>query len=473
MIKRSKSYTALLDKVVNIPVIQITLVVIVFLLVFQSYLTCFLKALKNIRAFIVLALMFHMFSLSAQTPRKDSGAEGLKIIKPLKIGDTVPDEFWTTALNSMYDRSHRNTITLNELKNRKLIILDFWATWCGACIGSIQKYIKTDAYTDADIAFLGVTYQDDEEVTKFNGRFKLNFPTIIGDTVLSAYFPYRIIPHVVVIQQGKVLTIAQSEILLPENVQKLKGGKYEEYLAKSDILDFDKTKVILDQKNSRIKDAIKSRTVIMGPISGLSAFGSYKKTDSTQRLYLTNHSLLFAMYKLLDVYWHNRIFLKISNEDQFDYFGFEDQQKFPYTVWLTKYGAGLESIAPLNIPKKELKWNALIALLNTNGYDLAVVEKEVETKLIYPKGNKKLYRPAGNVTIEELLKSLNYQQKDMRRVPIYLSSDLIDKQDRISIDLHKIRDEEYLQDILSKYGLKIKNQRAKQSIIEVTERRSL
>jgi hypothetical protein len=54
-----------------------------------------------------------------------------------------------------------------------------------------------------------------------------------------------------------------------------------------------------------------------------------------------------------------------------------------------------------------------------------------------------------------------------------LSSDLIDKQDRISIDLHKIRDEEYLQDILSKYGLKIKNQRAKQSIIEVTERRSL
>ncbi|APU97857.1 hypothetical protein BV902_17235 [Sphingobacterium sp. B29] len=77
MIKLSKAFTALLDKVVNIPVLQITLLVIVFLLVFQSYLTCFLKALKNIRAFIVLALMFHMFSLSAQTPRKDSGANGL------------------------------------------------------------------------------------------------------------------------------------------------------------------------------------------------------------------------------------------------------------------------------------------------------------------------------------------------------------------------------------------------------------
>ncbi len=77
MIKRANLYAALLDKVVNIPVIQITFLVIVFLLVFQSYLSCFLKALKNIRAFIVLALMFHMFSLSAQTPRKDSGANGL------------------------------------------------------------------------------------------------------------------------------------------------------------------------------------------------------------------------------------------------------------------------------------------------------------------------------------------------------------------------------------------------------------
>ncbi len=391
----------------------------------------------------------------------------------LQIGDTLPESIWKMPLEIIHHPEGRHVVTLNDYRDNELIILDFWATWCGACIGSIQKYVKTDAYADTDIAFLGVTYQDKEEVTKFNERFTLNFPTIIGDTVLSAYFPYRIIPHVVVIQQGKVLTIAHSEILLPENVQKLKGGKYDEYLAKSDILDFDKTKVILDQKNSRIKDAIKSSTVIMGPISGLSAFGSYKKTDSTQRLYLTNHSLLFAMYKLLDVYWHNRIFLKISNEDQFDYFGFEDQQKFPYTVWLTKYGVGLESIAPLNIPKKELKWNALIALLNTNGYDLAVVEKEVETKLIYPKGNKKLYAPAGNVTIEELLKSLNYQQKDMRRVPIYLSSNLIDKQDRISIDLRRIRDDQYLQNILSKYGLKIKNQHAKQSIIEVTERRSL
>ncbi|MGJ1237753.1 SusC/RagA family TonB-linked outer membrane protein [Sphingobacterium multivorum] len=43
-----------------------------------------LKVMFNIRAILILSLMVHMFSLSAQTPRKDSGAKGL-----LSISGTV------------------------------------------------------------------------------------------------------------------------------------------------------------------------------------------------------------------------------------------------------------------------------------------------------------------------------------------------------------------------------------------------
>lgn len=52
MAKHSKSLAALLDKVVNVPIIQIIL-------------------------FILIFLLGSMFSLSAQTPRRDSGADGL------------------------------------------------------------------------------------------------------------------------------------------------------------------------------------------------------------------------------------------------------------------------------------------------------------------------------------------------------------------------------------------------------------
>ncbi len=67
MIKRSNLCAALLDKVV----------LIMLFALFFNLVNCSLNVLKNIRAFIVLALMFFMFSLSAQTPRKDSGANGL------------------------------------------------------------------------------------------------------------------------------------------------------------------------------------------------------------------------------------------------------------------------------------------------------------------------------------------------------------------------------------------------------------
>ncbi len=54
-----------------------------YFLVF-NVIICFSKALKNKQALFMLACLFHMFSLSAQTPRKDSGAEGL-----LSISGTV------------------------------------------------------------------------------------------------------------------------------------------------------------------------------------------------------------------------------------------------------------------------------------------------------------------------------------------------------------------------------------------------
>lgn len=58
-------------------ILKITVLVILYLLVFKSYFICFLKALKNTTMLLTCIAVFHMFSLSAQTPRKNSGADGL------------------------------------------------------------------------------------------------------------------------------------------------------------------------------------------------------------------------------------------------------------------------------------------------------------------------------------------------------------------------------------------------------------
>jgi TonB-linked outer membrane protein, SusC/RagA family len=58
-----------------------------YFLVFNAII-CLSKALKNKHALLILACLFHMFSLSAQTPRKDSGADGLLTISGTVVSST-------------------------------------------------------------------------------------------------------------------------------------------------------------------------------------------------------------------------------------------------------------------------------------------------------------------------------------------------------------------------------------------------
>src|SRR5690606_25869757 len=96
----------------------------------------FLMALKNIRILCLGFLCFMLFNLSdawAQSAESRT-AEGQTEIKPLKVGDTIPKELWNMPLQVVNHPEGKDTITLNDYRDKKLIILDFWATWCKSCI---------------------------------------------------------------------------------------------------------------------------------------------------------------------------------------------------------------------------------------------------------------------------------------------------------------------------------------------------
>ncbi|CAM3584569.1 Thioredoxin domain-containing protein [Sphingobacterium prati] len=134
MLLKTFAFTALLDNTVYSLVIQMTKLIRISIIVFQ-YQSCFLKALQNLRAIFMLPLMFYMFSLSAQTPREDSGVGELitrqSDIIPLKIGHKVPEEFWTKE-HLFYINGDTVRRNLQEYKG-KLLILDFWMIGCSKC----------------------------------------------------------------------------------------------------------------------------------------------------------------------------------------------------------------------------------------------------------------------------------------------------------------------------------------------------
>ena len=164
------------------------------------------------RLMLMLATLFSMFSLSAQTPRKDSGADGLSI-KYLKIGDTIPQALWDLKLDVVGHPKEGQVTTLRDYNTKKLIILDFWATWCSSCIAAFPGLYKLQDEMEDQVKVLSVTYQDRAAIEKFIGKSEFiqsnglakTFSSIVGDKVLRKYFEMDGIPFTVCIDNRGVV----------------------------------------------------------------------------------------------------------------------------------------------------------------------------------------------------------------------------------------------------------------------------
>ena len=90
------------------------------------------------------------------------------------------------------------SVKLSDFKG-KVILLDFWATWCPPCKAEIPGFVELQQqYGEQGLQVVGVSVDDPPELLKpFADEFNMNYPVIVGlgrDDLQDAYGPMWGIP---------------------------------------------------------------------------------------------------------------------------------------------------------------------------------------------------------------------------------------------------------------------------------------
>jgi peroxiredoxin len=84
-----------------------------------------------------------------------------------------------------------HTVRLSKYRG-KVVLLDFWATWCTGCKEEIPWYVEfADKYRKSGLAAVGVAMDDEgwKVVKPFLAeKMKITYPVVIGDTPLAQQF---------------------------------------------------------------------------------------------------------------------------------------------------------------------------------------------------------------------------------------------------------------------------------------------
>lgn len=187
--------------------------------------------------FLLSFFCFIMFSAArAQSVGKRTDS-GLKDIKPLQIGDSISDELWHMPLQVVNHPDGKDTITLNDYRDKEFIILDFWATWCAPCIKELPHLLALEGSINCKVIPLS-----DEPKIKID-KFLANdlafqtskFYIYKRGSAIDRSFERNSIPHTVIIYQGKVKSFTLPHLISTQNLRDVVAGTSETLIPKIEL----------------------------------------------------------------------------------------------------------------------------------------------------------------------------------------------------------------------------------------------
>ncbi|MBU4292482.1 MAG: TlpA family protein disulfide reductase [Actinobacteria bacterium] len=78
---------------------------------------------------------------------------------------------------------NNNKVSLSDFRG-KVVVLNFWATWCPPCRVEIGDFVEvSNAYKDKGVQFIGVSDDDVSALEKFVSDYGIDYPTLLDGSV--------------------------------------------------------------------------------------------------------------------------------------------------------------------------------------------------------------------------------------------------------------------------------------------------
>lgn len=231
----------------------------------------------------------------------------------LQIGQILPEVPFPSRIGP-----NTSSKKISDFKG-KLLILDFWATWCAPCLATIPKNEALQRKFSKELQFINVGYEPEATIRKiYNRLYPKNETDILWlteDKTLVKMFPHTYLPHYVWIDRtGRYVAATELGEITEENIMSgLKG-------------DFSKLKPKTDKAAAKVVEVAADKDIVFESVlkkyqpGGRSHF-KFFASDSLlgRRCELDNLSLIslfWHAYRRVDYFNSKNTRLEVSNPDR-------------------------------------------------------------------------------------------------------------------------------------------------------------
>ena len=147
--------------------------------------------MKKTAAFLIIALSAGLAPLAAIVPNQPAPAFTLKSLDG-------------------------KTLALSELKG-KIVVVNFWATWCPPCRAEIPDFVEVYEQNRAkglEIVGVSVDEMTPQQLRPFVDKNKMSYPVaLVTDKILRDYGPISAIPTTFIIDKKGIIRHAEEGMM--------------------------------------------------------------------------------------------------------------------------------------------------------------------------------------------------------------------------------------------------------------------